>query len=195
MTIHLYTGLMGSGKTARLLDTWVHPALDAWLADPTFDPPSSRDGRSWTGRRLDWNTLPDLLELLRARPRSYLSICYIIDEAQFLPPASLDALCDLATAPPAHRPPGVRIIIGALSMDFLGRAFPATRRLAAALKPWGAITRLDAPPCEQCDDNLADVNARLDASGRVVTDPAAPLLKLDKDAYALLCWPCAATLS
>ena len=101
----------------------------------------------------------------------------IVDEAQFLEPAQIDGLrwlVDMEDIP---------VLCFGLRTDFLTRFFPGSQRLMELADSLTEIKTVCA-----CGSK-ATVNARIDASGRIVTSGGQILLG-GNDSYVAMCHRC-----
>lgn len=171
-------GTMDSAKSLNLLavaHNYRKQGKRVLLLKPRLD---DRFGASTIASRAGLSAEADLLvdadtDLGRA---AFAGVdCVLVDEAQFLPPAAVEALrratCD----------PGVPVICYGLRTDFQTRLFPGSQRL---LELADRIEEVKVT-CQFCQKK-ATFNLRL-AGGRAVVDGPQVQLGAD-DQYVPVCW-------
>ena len=174
-------GAMGSSKSAQALITqfnYEELGMSVWLIKPSTD---TRDGadviRSRIGleRRAEVITPEqDIIEAYRAAGRHDVIIA---DEAQFFTPEQIDQLRTLVDED------DLPVLCFGLRTDFQTHFFPGARRLMELADSLTEIKTVCA--CGR----KATVNARIDGSGRVVTEGAQVLLG-GNDSYVAMCHKC-----
>ena len=176
-------GAMGSSKTAQALITkynYEENELSVWLLKPSAD---TRDGksilRSRIGLEAEVEIIPpetDILELFRS---SKLGKCdvIIVDECQFLTQEQIDQLRAIVDE---HNIP---VMCFGLRTDFQTKLFPGSLRLMEVADTIQEIKTI-------CDCGAkATVNARIDASGHIITQGAQVVLG-GNDSYIAMCHKC-----
>ena len=174
-------GAMGSSKSAQALITkfnYEEQSMTVWLIKPSVD---TRDGadiiRSRIGLEARAQVITpeqDIVEAYRAAGRHDVIIA---DEAQFFTPEQIDqlrALVDEEELP---------VLCFGLRTDFLTHFFPGARRL---MELADSITEIKTI-CK-CG-RKATVNARIDESGRVITQGDQVFLG-GNDSYVAMCHRC-----
>lgn len=174
-------GAMGSSKTAQALITrfnYMELGMKVWLIKPSTD---TRDGEDIMKSRIGLEARAqviapdmDIREEYR-RQGSYDVI--IADEAQFFTPQQIEqlrALVDEEDLP---------VLCFGLRTDFLTRLFPGSQRLMELADSLTEIKTVCA--CGR----KATVNARIDESGRVITQGSQVFLG-GNDSYAAMCHKC-----
>ena len=174
-------GAMGSSKSAQALITqfnYEELGMSVWLIKPSTD---TRDGadviRSRIGlaRRAQVITPEqDIVEAYHAAGRHDVIIA---DEAQFFTPEQIDqlrAIVDEEDLP---------VLCFGLRTDFQTHFFPGARRLMELADSLTEIKTVCA--CGR----KATVNARIDGSGRIVTEGAQVMLG-GNDSYVAMCHQC-----
>ena len=174
-------GSMGSSKTAQALITkynYEENGMHVWLIKPAAD---ERDGaiilRSRVGLEAPAEVVPphsDIYELYRSREKTDV---IIVDECQFLTPAQIDQLRDIVDVE------NIPVLCFGLRTDFLTHFFPGARRLMELADSITEIKTVCA--CGR----KATVNARIDGSGRVITEGGQILLG-GNDSYVAMCHKC-----
>ena len=174
-------GAMGSSKSAQALITkfnYEELGMSVWLIKPSID---TRDGadviRSRIGLEAKAQVITpeqDVTEAYRAAGRHDVIIA---DEAQFFTPQQIDqlrALVDEENLP---------VLCFGLRTDFLTHFCPGARRLMELADSLTEIKTVCA--CGR----KATVNARIDASGRVITHGDQVMLG-GNDSYVAMCHQC-----
>ena len=175
-------GAMGSSKTAQALITkfnYEERGMKVWLIKPALD---TRDGEAVIRSRigLEAQCFPigrevDLLALYREAYTDYSVI--IADECQFFTTAQVDALRTIVNDY------NIPVLCFGLRTDFLCHLFEGSRRLFEVADSIAEIKTI----CS-CG-NKAIVNARIDASGKVVTEGGQILIG-GNDSYVAMCHAC-----
>lgn len=120
-------GTVGSAKTLNLLavaHNYRQQGKHVLLLKPAVD---TRFGRGVIRTRAGLETQADIVvpdNGLADLPSLTHVVCLLVDEAQFLPPAVVDQMYDVA-----HGDPGVPVICYGLRADFRRNLFPASQRL------------------------------------------------------------------
>ena len=176
-------GAMGSSKTAQALITkynYEENDLSVWLLKPSAD---TRDGkttlRSRIGLEAEVEIVPpetDILELFRETRLGKCDVI-IVDECQFLTQEQIDQLRSIVDE---HNIP---VMCFGLRTDFQTKLFPGSLRLMEVADTIQEIKTI-------CDCGAkATVNARIDASGHIVTHGAQVVLG-GNDSYIAMCHKC-----
>lgn len=173
-------GTMGSSKTAQALITkfnYEERGMKTVLIKPSVD---TRDGKNICKSRiglsaeaLTVNKSVNLFKLIRAMKVDVV----IVDECQFLTEDQVDQLADVVMEM------DVPVLCFGLRADFQTHLFPGSKRLFEIADSITEIKYI----CE-CG-NKAVVNARLDESGRVVTEGSQVLIG-GNDRYVAMCRKC-----
>ena len=174
-------GAMGSSKTAQALITrfnYLEQGMSVWLIKPSTD---TRDGADIIRSRIGLERRAQVI-----RPEDSIRAEYaktggtdviIADEAQFLTPAQIDELRDIVDEQ------DVPVLCFGLRTDFLTHFFPGAQRLMELADSLTEIKTVCA-----CGSK-ATVNARIDESGRVVTEGGQILIG-GNDRYVAMCHRC-----
>ena len=174
-------GAMGSSKSAQALITqfnYEELGMTVWLIKPSID---DRDGADIIRSRIGLSRRAQVI-----RPEDSIRAEYaktggtdviIADEAQFLTPAQIDELRDIVDEQ------DVPVLCFGLRTDFLTHFFPGAQRLMELADSLTEIKTVCA--CGR----KATVNARIDGSGRIVTEGAQVLLG-GNDSYVAMCHQC-----
>ena len=176
-------GAMGSSKTAQALITkynYEENDLNVWLLKPSAD---TRDGKSVLRSRIGLEAevfiAPpdmDLYEIFRQERSGHCDVI-IVDECQFLTPEQIEQLRQIVNDF------NIPVLCFGLRTDFQTRLFPGSRRL---MELADAIEEIKT----MCDCGVkATVNARIDASGHIVTEGAQVVLG-GNDSYIAMCHRC-----
>lgn len=176
-------GAMGSSKTAQALITkynYEENGLKVWLIKPSAD---TRDGarilRSRIGLEAPVEVVfpdTDVYDLFVREKKGSCDVI-IADECQFFTGAQIDQLRALVNDF------SVPVMCFGLRTDFLTRLFPGSLRLMEVADTIQEIKTI-------CDCGAkATVNARIDASGHIVTQGAQVVLG-GNDQYIALCHKC-----
>ncbi len=173
-------GTMGSSKTAQALITkfnYEERGMKTVLIKPSVD---TRDGKNVCKSRiglsaeaLTVNKSVNLFKLIRDMKVDVV----IVDECQFLTEDQVDQLADVVMEM------DVPVLCFGLRADFQTHLFPGSKRLFEIADSITEIKYI----CE-CG-NKAVVNARLDESGRVVTEGSQVLIG-GNDRYVAMCRKC-----
>ena len=176
-------GAMGSSKTAQALITkynYEENDMKVWLLKPSAD---TRDGKSIIRSRIGLAAeceiaTPDRNIYDRFR-EGFLGNCnaVIVDECQFLTVEQIDQLRAIVNDF------SVPVMCFGLRTDFLTHFFPGARRLMELADSLTEIKTVCA--CGR----KATVNARIDESGRVITEGAQVFLG-GNDSYIAMCHKC-----
>ena len=174
-------GAMGSSKSAQALITqfnYEELGMKVWLIKPSID---DRDGkniiRSRIGLQREAQVITpeeDILETFRTIPDVDVIIA---DEAQFFTPAQIDQLRTIVDDE------DLPVLCFGLRTDFLTHFFPGAQRLMELADSLTEIKTVCA--CGR----KATVNARIDETGRVVTEGGQILLG-GNDSYIAMCHKC-----
>ena len=174
-------GAMGSSKSAQALITkfnYEEKGMTVWLIKPSID---TRDGADLIRSRIGLEARAriitpdqDIAAEYRAAGRHDVIIA---DEAQFFTPAQIDQLRELVDEEE------IPVLCFGLRTDFLTRFFPGSQRLMELADSLTEIKTVCA--CGR----KATVNARIDGTGRVVTEGAQVMLG-GNDSYVAMCHSC-----
>ena len=174
-------GAMGSSKSAQALITqfnYEELGMSVWLIKPSVD---TRDGadviRSRIGLERHAEVITPEQDIREAYRRSGKRDVIIADEAQFFTPAQIDQLRELVDEE------DLPVLCFGLRTDFLTQFFPGSRRLMELADSITEIKTVCA--CGR----KATVNARIDGSGRIVTEGEQVLLG-GNDSYVAMCHQC-----
>ncbi len=174
-------GAMGSSKTANALITkfnYEERGMKVWLIKPSID---DRDGANAVKSRIGlyaeaYVVTPDKDLVQEYKNHSDINVI-IADECQFLTPAQID---DLRTIVDEYDVP---VLCFGLRTDFLTHLFPGSRRLFEVADSISEIKTI----CT-CGKK-AIINARIDESGKVVTEGDQILIG-GNDSYVAMCHSC-----
>ncbi len=176
-------GAMGSSKTAQALITkynYEENDLSVWLLKPSAD---TRDGqnilRSRIGLEAEVEIVPPQanLEELFLKERAGNCDVIIVDECQFLTMEQIDQLRTIVDEY------GIPVMCFGLRTDFRTKLFPGSLRLMEVADTIQEIKTI-------CDCGAkATVNARIDASGHIITEGAQVVLG-GNDTYIAMCHKC-----
>ena len=174
-------GAMGSSKSAQALITkfnYEELGMSVWLIKPSID---TRDGaeviRSRIGLSCTARVITPEEDIKAAYHAAGKHDVIIADEAQFFTPAQIDQLRDLVDEE------DLPVLCFGLRTDFLTHFFPGAQRLMELADSLTEIKTVCA--CGR----KATVNARIDGSGRVVTEGAQVMLG-GNDSYVAMCHSC-----
>ena len=174
-------GAMGSSKSAQALITqfnYEELGMTVWLIKPSTD---TRDGadiiRSRIGLQRSAQVITPDEDIIAAYRAAGKHDVIIADEAQFFSPAQIDQLRTLVDED------NLPVLCFGLRTDFLTHFFPGAQRLMELADSITEIKTVCA--CGR----KATVNARIDASGRVVTEGAQVMLG-GNDSYVAMCHQC-----
>ena len=176
-------GAMGSSKTAQALITkynYEENGLKVWLIKPSAD---TRDGkqilRSRIGLEAEVEVIPPDMDILARFDETRRGSCnvIIVDECQFLTEQQIDELRAIVNDR------NVPVMCFGLRTDFQTKLFPGSRRLMELADEIQEIKTM-------CDCGAkATVNARIDASGHIITQGAQVVLG-GNDSYIAMCHKC-----
>lgn len=175
-------GAMGCSKTAQALITkfnYEERNMKVLLLKPAVD---TRDGaavvRSRIGLKQDAIAVRSDEDLYALYENQYSdSDVVIVDECQFLTPEQVDELADIVMKK------DVPILCFGLSTDFTTHLFPGSKRLFEIAESISEIKSVCTCGAK------ATVNARLDETGRIVTEGSQVLLG-GNDRYVAMCRKC-----
>ena len=174
-------GAMGSSKSAQALITqfnYEELGMTVWLIKPSTD---TRDGadviRSRIGLQRRAEVITPTQDIREAYRRAGRRDVIIADEAQFFTPGQIDQLRELVDEE------DLPVLCFGLRTDFLTHFFPGAQRLMELADSLTEIKTVCA--CGR----KATVNARIDGSGRIVTEGAQVLLG-GNDSYVAMCHKC-----
>ena len=174
-------GAMGSSKTAQALITrfnYMELGMSVWLIKPSVD---TRDGADVIKSRIGLEARAQVIT-----PEQDIIVEYqkqpghdviIADEAQFFTPAQIDQLRQLVDEE------DIPVLCFGLRTDFLTHFFPGAQRLMELADSLTEIKTVCA--CGR----KATVNARIDASGRIITQGDQVFLG-GNDSYVAMCHKC-----
>ena len=174
-------GAMGSSKSAQALITqfnYEELGMSVWLIKPSTD---TRDGADIIKSRIGLMRhaqiiTPDQNVVEEYKKAGNFNVI-IADEAQFMTPEQIDQLREIVDTE------NVPVLCFGLRTDFLTHFFPGARRL---MELADSITEIKTV-CS-CGSK-ATVNARIDESGKVVTEGSQILLG-GNDSYIAMCHRC-----
>ena len=174
-------GAMGSSKSAQALITkfnYEERGMRVWLIKPSVD---TRDGadliRSRIGLEASARIITPDQDIAAEYRKAGAYDVIISDEAQFFTPAQIDQLRALVDEE------DIPVLCFGLRTDFLTHFFPGSQRL---MELADSITEIKTVcTCGR----KATVNARIDASGRIVTSGGQILLG-GNDSYVAMCHRC-----
>ena len=174
-------GAMGSSKSAQALITkfnYEEKGMRVWLIKPSTD---TRDGadiiRSRIGLEATANIMVPEADIVEEYRKAGRHDVIIADEAQFFTPAQIDQLRELVDED------DLPVLCFGLRTDFLTHFFPGAQRLMELADSLAEIKTICS--CGR----KASVNARIDESGRVVTEGSQVLLG-GNDSYIAMCHKC-----
>ena len=175
-------GAMGSSKTAQALITkfnYEERGMKVWLVKPSLD---DRDGalylRSRIGLTAECTPIKpsdDIFELFALD--EYHADVIIADECQFFTPENINQLRSIVDEL------DVPVLCFGLRTDFLTKLFPGSMRLFEVADSISEIKTICS--CGR----KADVNARIDENGHIVTEGSQVLLG-GNDSYIAMCHRC-----
>ena len=172
---------MGSSKSAQALITkfnYEEKGMRVWLIKPSVD---TRDGADLIRSRIGLEAHAQIITPEQDIAREYRRVgaydVIISDEAQFFTPAQIDQLRALVDEE------DIPVLCFGLRTDFLTHFFPGSQRLMELADSLTEIKTVCA--CGR----KATVNARIDASGRIVTSGGQILLG-GNDSYVAMCHRC-----
>ena len=174
-------GAMGSSKSAQALITqfnYEELGMSVWLIKPSVD---TRDGADIIKSRIGLQRSARVITPEQNIAEEYAKLekhdVIIADEAQFFTPEQIDQLRGLVDDE------DIPVLCFGLRTDFLTHFFPGARRL---MELADSITEIKTV-CE-CG-RKATVNARIDGTGRIVTEGAQVFLG-GNDSYIAMCHKC-----
>ena len=174
-------GAMGSSKSAQALITqfnYEELGMSVWLIKPSVD---TRDGADIIKSRIGLQRSAQIITPEQNIAGEYAKQekhdVIIADEAQFFTPEQIDQLRGLVDDE------DIPVLCFGLRTDFLTHFFPGARRL---MELADSITEIKTV-CE-CG-RKATVNARIDGTGRIVTEGAQVFLG-GNDSYIAMCHKC-----
>ena len=174
-------GAMGSSKSAQALITkfnYEERDMSVWLIKPSID---TRDGadviRSRIGLEARARIITPEEDIREAYHAAGKHDVIIADEAQFFTPEQIDQLRAIVDEE------DIPVLCFGLRTDFLTHFFPGARRLMELADSLTEIKTVCS--CGR----KATVNARIDASGRIVTEGSQVLLG-GNDSYVAMCHRC-----
>ncbi len=175
-------GAMGCSKTAQALITkfnYEERNMKVLLLKPAID---NRDGANVVKSRigLEKEAVPvgEHEDLYAMYEQKYADCdVIIVDECQFLTPEQVDQLADVVIKK------NIPVLCFGLSTDFTTHLFPGSKRLFEIAESISEIKSVCACGAK------ATVNARLDDSGRIVTEGSQVLLG-GNDRYVAMCRRC-----
>ena len=172
---------MGSSKSAQALITkfnYEELGMTVWLIKPSID---TRDGadiiRSRIGLERQAQVITPEQDIVEAYHAAGKHDVIIADEAQFFTPEQIDQLRELVDEE------DLPVLCFGLRTDFLTHFFPGARRLMELADSLTEIKTVCA--CGR----KATVNARIDGSGRIVTQGDQVILG-GNDSYVAMCHQC-----
>lgn len=174
-------GAMGSSKTAQALITrfnYMELGMSVWLIKPSTD---TRDGADIIKSRIGLEARAQVITPSQNIIEEYRELgcrdVIIADEAQFFTPEQIEQLRYLVDED------DLPVLCFGLRTDFLTRLFPGSQRLMELADSITEIKTVCA--CGR----KATVNARLDASGRILTQGDQVFLG-GNDSYIAMCHKC-----
>lgn len=174
-------GAMGSSKTAQALITrfnYMELGMSVWLIKPSTD---TRDGADIIKSRIGLEARAQVITPSQNIIGEYRKLgcrdVIIADEAQFFTPEQIEQLRYLVDED------DLPVLCFGLRTDFLTRLFPGSQRLMELADSITEIKTVCA--CGR----KATVNARLDASGRILTQGDQVFLG-SNDSYIAMCHKC-----
>ena len=174
-------GAMGSSKTAQALITrfnYMELGMSDWLIKPSVD---TRDGADVIKSRIGLEARAQVItpeqDIIAEYQKQPGHDVIIADEAQFFTPAQIDQLRQLVDEE------DIPVLCFGLRTDFLTHFFPGAQRLMELADSLTEIKTVCA--CGR----KATVNARIDASGRIITQGDQVFLG-GNDSYVAMCHKC-----
>ena len=174
-------GAMGSSKTAQALITrfnYMELGMSVWLIKPSVD---TRDGADVIKSRIGLEARAQVItpeqDIIAEYQKQPGHDVIIADEAQFFTPAQIDQLRQLVDEE------DIPVLCFGLRTDFLTHFFPGAQRLMELADSLTEIKTVCA--CGR----KATVNARIDASGRIITQWDQVFLG-GNDSYVAMCHKC-----
>ena len=174
-------GAMGSSKSAQALITqfnYEELGMSVWLIKPSID---TRDGadiiRSRIGLERRARVITPEQDISEEYRKAGKHDVIIADEAQFFTPEQIDQLRYLVDAD------DLPVLCFGLRTDFLTHFFPGARRL---MELADSITEVKTV---WAGGRKATVNARIDETGRIITQGSQVFLG-GNDSYMAMCHKC-----
>jgi len=174
-------GAMGSSKSAQALITkfnYEELGMKVWLIKPSTD---TRDGADIIKSRIGLECRAQIItpgeNIIDAYRKAGTYDVIITDEAQFFTPEQIDQLRTLVDED------NLPVLCFGLRTDFLTHFFPGARRLMELADSLTEIKTVCA--CGR----KATVNARIDESGRIITEGQQVFLG-GNDSYIAMCHKC-----
>ena len=174
-------GAMGSSKTAQALITrfnYMELGMSVWLIKPSVD---TRDGADVIKSRIGLEARAQVItpeqNIIDEYQKQPGHDVIIADEAQFFTPAQIDQLRQLVDEE------DIPVLCFGLRTDFLTHFFPGAQRLMELADSLTEIKTVCA--CGR----KATVNARIDATGRIITQGDQVFLG-GNDSYVAMCHKC-----
>ena len=174
-------GAMGSSKSAQALITrfnYMELGMSVWLIKPSVD---TRDGADVIKSRIGLEARAQVItpeqDIIAEYQKQPGHDVIIADEAQFFTPAQIDQLRQLVDEE------DIPVLCFGLRTDFLTHFFPGAQRLMELADSLTEIKTVCA--CGR----KATVNARIDASGRIITQGDQVFLG-GNDSYVAMCHKC-----
>ena len=174
-------GAMGSSKSAQALITkfnYEELGMSVWLIKPSID---TRDGADVIRSRIGLEAKAQVITPEQNIEEAYHAAgkhdVIIADEAQFFTPEQIDQLRELVDLE------NLPVLCFGLRTDFLTHFFPGARRLMELADSLTEIKTVCA--CGR----KATVNARIDETGRIITQGDQVFLG-GNDSYVALCHQC-----
>ena len=174
-------GAMGSSKSAQALITkfnYEELGMSVWLIKPSID---TRDGADIIKSRIGLECRAQIItpeqDIVAEYRKAGRHDVIITDEAQFFTPEQIDQLRTLVDEE------NLPVLCFGLRTDFLTHFFPGARRLMELADSLTEIKTVCA--CGR----KATVNARIDETGRVITEGAQVFLG-GNDSYVAMCHKC-----
>ena len=174
-------GAMGSSKSAQALITkfnYEELGMSVWLIKPSID---TRDGADIIKSRIGLECRAQIItpeqDIVAEYRKAGRHDVIITDEAQFFTPEQIDQLRTLVDEE------NLPVLCFGLRTDFLTHFFPGARRLMELADSLTEIKTVCA--CGR----KATVNARIDETGRVITE-GAPVFLGGNDSYVAMCHKC-----
>ena len=174
-------GAMGSSKSAQALITkfnYEELGMSVWLIKPSID---TRDGADVIRSRIGLEAKAQVITPEQNIEEAYHAAgkhdVIIADEAQFFTPEQIDQLRELVDLE------NLPVLCFGLRTDFLTHFFPGARRLMELADSLTEIKTVCA--CGR----KATVNARIDETGRIITQGDQVMLG-GNDSYVAMCLQC-----
>ena len=179
--LYFMYGAMGSSKTAQALITrfnYMELGMSVWLIKPSVD---TRDGADVIKSRIGLEARAQVItpeqDIIAEYQKQPGHDVIIADEAQFFTPAQIDQLRQLVDEE------DIPVLCFGLRTDFLTHFFPGAQRLMELADSLTEIKTVCA--CGR----KATVNARIDATGRIITQGDQVFLG-GNDSYVAMCHKC-----